>query len=97
MKKKTNVGRDVSVFEDKEVRRVWHEGELYFAIVDVVAALTDSIQPDGYIKDMHRRDPELSKGWGQIATPLSIETTGSIQKLNCVNVAGIFRIIQSIL
>lgn len=96
MKKQTNVGRGVSVFEDKEVRRVWHEGEWYFAIVDVVAALTDSIQPDGYIKDMRRRDPELSKGWGQIATPLSIETRGGVQKLNCANLAGIFRIIQSI-
>jgi len=35
----------------------------------------------GYIKDMRRRDPELSKGWGQIATPLSIETRGGIQKI----------------
>ena len=38
-------------------------------IVDVVAVLTDSVQPEGYIKDIRRRDPEISKGWGQIATP----------------------------
>ncbi len=64
--------------------------------MDVVAALTDSVQPDGYIKDMRRRDPELSKGWGQIATPLSVKTLGGQQKLNCANTEGIFRIIQSI-
>ena len=45
---------------------------------------------------MRRREPELSKGLGQIATPLSVKTTGGVQKLNCANTEGIFRIIQSI-
>lgn len=93
MKKKV---KDVAIFEEKEVRRTWYSGQWYFSIVDVVSALTDSIQPDGYIKDMRRRDPELSKGWGQIATPLPIKTKGGTQKLNCSNLQGIFRIIQSI-
>jgi DNA-damage-inducible protein D len=65
-------------------------------IVDVVAALTDSVQPDGYIKDMRRRDPELSKGWGQFVTPPSVKTSGGDQKLNCANTERIFRVIQSI-
>jgi prophage antirepressor-like protein len=85
-----------AIFEENEVRRVWHDEQWYFAVVDVVSALTNSIQPDGYIKDMRRRDPELSKGWGQIATPLSVETKGGLQKLNCANLQGIFRIVQSI-
>jgi len=34
--------------------------------------------PDGYIKDMCRRDPELGKGWGTICTPLVVETDGGI-------------------
>ena len=50
----------------------------------------------GIYKDMRRRDPELSKGWGQIATPLTIQTSGGVQKVNCANTEGIFRIIQSI-
>jgi DNA-damage-inducible protein D len=33
---------------------------------------------------------------GQIATPLLIETTGGVQKINCANTEGVFRIIQSI-
>jgi prophage antirepressor-like protein len=45
---------------------------------------------------MRRRDEELSKGWGQIATPLAINTKGGKQKINMANLAGIFRIIQSI-
>jgi len=86
----------IAIFRKREIRKTIHKNEWWFVVVDVVAALTDSVQPDGYIKDMRRRDPELSKGWGQIATPLSVRTAGGEQKLNCANTEGIFRIIQSI-
>jgi len=86
----------IAVFKGKEIRKTIHRDEWWFVIVDVVSALTDSKQPDGYIKDMRRRDDELAKGWGQIATPLVIETDGGPQKINCANTEGIFRIIQSI-
>ena len=86
----------ISIFKGKEIRKTIHENEWWFSVVDVIEALTDSVQPDGYIRDMKRRDPELSKGWGQIATPLLIQTAGGTQKVNCANTEGIFRIIQSI-
>lgn len=86
----------ISIFQKKEIRKIIHKNEWWFVIADIVLALTDSIQPSGYIKDMRRRDPELEKGWGQIATPLPIKTIGGIQNLNCANTEGIFRIIQSI-
>ncbi|HEX9973848.1 MAG TPA: Bro-N domain-containing protein [bacterium] len=86
----------IAVFKKKEIRKTIHNNEWWFVIEDVVSALTDSIQPKGYIKDMRRRDPELAKGWWQIATPLEIDTAGGKQKLNCANTEGIFRIIQSI-
>ncbi len=84
------------VFQEKAIRRTWHNEEWWFAIVDVVAVLTDSVQPEGYVKDLRRRDKELAKGWGQIATPLRIETGGGVQRVNCANTEGLFRIIQSI-
>lgn len=86
----------IAIFKGKEIRKVIFQNEWWFVIVDIVSALTDSVQPDGYIKDMRRRDEELSKGWGQIATPLLVETAGGKQKLNCANTESIFRIIQSI-
>ncbi len=94
-KKQTPITK-IAVFRKKEIRKTIHNNEWWFVIMDVVGALTDSVQPNGYIKDMRRRDSELSKGWGQIATPLSVQTPGGIQKLNCANTEGIFRIIQSI-
>jgi len=86
----------IALFQRKEVRRTIHNNEWWFVIVDVVAALTESADPQGYVKDMRRRDQELAKGWGQIATPLSITTAGGPQNLNCANTEGLFRIIQSI-
>ncbi len=86
----------LAVFKGKSIRKILHENEWWFVIEDVVVALTDSVQPSGYIKDMRRRDLALSEGWGQIATPLSVETAGGKQKVNCANTEGIFRIIQSI-
>lgn len=59
----------VAVFQKREIRRTFHNNEWWFVITDIIAALTDSVDPQGYIKDMRRWDPELSKGWGQIATP----------------------------
>ncbi len=88
----------VVLFEDVPVRRVWIEKKekWYFVIVDIVKILTESNNPTGYIKDMRRRDGELSKGWRQIATPLKVETKGGKQKVNCSDIQGVLRIIQSI-
>jgi len=86
----------IALFQHKQIRRTIHNNEWWFVIADVVAALTDSVDPQGYLKDMRRRDPELGKGWGQIATRLSVATAGGAQKLNCANTEGLFRIIQSI-
>ena len=86
----------IVVFQEKAIRRTWHNNEWWFSIVDVVAVLTDSVQPEGYVKDLRRRDKELAKGWGQIATPLRVETEGGVQRVNCANTEGLFRIIQSI-
>ncbi len=70
----------IAVFQETTIRRVWHNEEWWFAIVDVVGVLTDSVQPEGYVKDLRRRDPELAKGWGQIATPLRVPTAGGAQR-----------------
>ncbi len=73
---KSTAAKSIVLFENIPIRRVWLEQEekWYFVIRDVVQILADSKNLQGYIKDMRRRDTELSKGWGQIATPLMIDT-----------------------
>lgn len=89
---------EIQIFEDKRVRTVWDSEteQWYFAVVDVVEVLTDSKNPTDYIKKLKKRDPSLAEGWGQIVTPLSVQTPGGKQRMNCANQKGLFRIIQSI-
>ncbi len=91
-----NPEKRIALFQRKEVRRVIHNNEWWFVVVDVVAALTDSANPTDYFNKVRQRDPELAKGYGQIVHPLLVPTAGGTQKLNCANTEGIFRLIQSI-
>ena len=88
----------IKFFEEKKVRSVWNEEEQqwYFVVVDVIEILTDSKNPTDYIKKMRKRDPVLSEGWGQLVTPLGVQTAGGTQRINCANVKSLLRIIQSI-
>ncbi|KKR43005.1 hypothetical protein A2356_00080 [Candidatus Nomurabacteria bacterium RIFOXYB1_FULL_39_16] len=93
---KKNIPKNIVLFEQAEVRRAWHDEQWFFSINDVVRALTKTPNVSDYIKKMRMRDSELSKGWGQIVTPLKIQTMGGMQPMNCSSLQGIFRIIQSI-
>ena len=87
---------EVKLFESKEIRSVYYTSEWYFVVVDIIEALTESKDPSQYVRRLRNRDKELNKGWVQIVLPLSVETKGGQQKINCANKEGIFRIIQSI-
>jgi prophage antirepressor-like protein len=89
---------NIKLFESKQIRTVWNEADKkwYFVVADVIQVLTDTPNPSDYTKKMRKRDAELSKGWGQFVTPLSVDTVGGKQKLNCANAKGLLRIIQSI-
>ena len=92
----SNPEKRIALFQRKEVRRTIHNNEWWFVVVDVVAALTEAADPTDYLNKVRRRDPELAKGYGQFVHPLPIQTPGGLQKLNCANTEGLFRLIQSI-
>jgi hypothetical protein len=88
--------KSLSIFQGKSIRKTWHNNEWWFALEDIVSALTDSADPKQYIQKIKQRDEVLAKGWVQIVHTLEIKTIGGQQKMNCVNTEGAFRIIQSI-
>src|SRR3990167_8754150 len=92
-KKKKN---HIALFEGNKVGRVWHDEKWFFVVEDVVLALIESKNVKDYINKIKQRDPELSKGYGQFVHTLDVPTKGGIQQMNCADLEGIFRIIQSI-
>ena len=91
---------NMALFEERQVHRLFHNDEWWFVLVDIVSALTDSANPSDYLKKLRRRDPSLADAFegGTICPPLSLpfQTGGGIQRLQCWNIPGILRLIQSI-
>lgn len=89
---------NIKLFENKKIRSTFNEADQkwYFVVADVVQVLTETVDPADYLKKIRKRDEELSKGWGQIVTPLPIVTSGGKQTINCANAEGLLRLIQSI-
>ena len=80
-------------------RQVWDETEQqwYFSVVDVVAALTDSVNPTDYLKKMRKRDASLAAYLGTNCPQVEMMTeSGKRRKVLAANIKGLFRIIQSI-
>lgn len=89
----------IQIFQDKKVRTHWdaEREEWYFSVVDVVGALTDSINPTDYLKKMRKRDPELATYLGTNCPQVDMMTeTGKRRKTLAADSRAIFRIIQSI-
>ncbi|MFA6011152.1 MAG: Bro-N domain-containing protein [Desulfobacteraceae bacterium] len=88
----------VAIFKGKEIRRTLIDDVWYFAVVDVVAVLTDSEKPRDYWYRMKKRetassDVELSTFCRQ----LKLESSdGKKYMTEIANTEGLFRIIQSI-
>lgn len=85
-----------AIFNSKEIRRILHNGEWWFAVCDVVEALSGSAHGSATIKEMRGWDNELAKGWGQIVIPLLLDMSSGRQEVDCTDIAGVFRIVQSI-
>jgi len=86
------------VFQDKEIRRLLVNDVWFFAVVDVIAALTDSSKPRDYWYRMKKRENESSGvELSTVCRQLKLEAgDGKKYSIDCANTEGIFRIIQSI-
>jgi len=88
----------LSVFQDKNIRKIWHNDEWFFSVVDVIHALTDSVDSKDYWYRLKKRESELSQiELSTICRQLKlVSSDGKKYATDCANTEGLFRIIQSI-
>ena len=89
----------IKIFENRNVRTLWNadEEEWYFSVVDVVAILTDSADPNNYWKVLKNR---LKKEGNESVTncnQLKMRSSdGKYYKTDCLDTKGVLRLVQSI-
>lgn len=90
---------NIKLFQDNKIRSAWNDEEeqWYFSVVDVVEALTDSVNPTDYLKKIRKRDKSLATYLGTNCPQVEMLTeSGKKRKILAANVKSLFRIIQSI-
>lgn len=90
---------NIKLFESKKIRSVWNEEEKkwYFAIVDVIAVLTESPNPQVYWRVLKKR---LKKEGNESVTncnALKMQAAdGKMRLTDVANANQLFRLIQSV-
>ncbi len=90
--------KELVIFQDKKIRRIWHDGQWFFSVVDIIQVLTDSPDAKDYWYRLKKRElessgVELSTFCRQLKLPSS---DGKYYKTDCANTETMFRIIQSV-
>ena len=69
----------------------------HYSLVDIVQALTDSVNPTDYLKKLRKRDEELGSYLGTNCPHVEMPTeTGKNRQVLAGNTKDVFRLIQSI-
>lgn len=87
-----------AIFAQKELRRVWHKGEWYYSIIDVIAILTNSPQPRVYWSQLKERVKAegFNSSLAQIE-PLKLKSADNrFRHTDTANRQTLLRLIQSI-
>lgn len=88
----------VGKFLKKEVRKIYHGGEWWFSMVDIIASLTESKDPKDYwYRLKNRMGDEESAELSTICRQLKLPSKdGKNYEADCANIEGILRIVQSV-
>jgi len=87
----------IALFRNKKIRKVIHNNEWWFSVVDVVGALTDSVDAGAYWRKLKQRLIEEGSEVVTFCHGLKLEAPdGKMRETDCANPEGIFRIVQSV-
>jgi len=84
-------------FENKEIRTIESDGQTWYSVIDVIGALTDSVNPSAYWRTLRRR---LEGEGSQVVTnchKLKLAASdGKKRQTDCATRETLLRLIQSI-
>ena len=84
---------ELTVFESKAIRRVEHNGQTYFSVIDIIEILTDSPNPSNYWNMLKKRENELYTSCVKLKL---VGLDGKSRPSDCAHTKHVFRIIMSI-
>jgi DNA-damage-inducible protein D len=97
MEKSKDQNKAIVIFREQTIRRIWHEDEWWFSVVDVCGVLSESVNAGAYWRKLKQR---LSQESSQTVTNCHalklLAIDGKMRKTDCANTEALFRIIQSI-
>lgn len=94
-----NQTNKIVVFENQQIRRIFHKDEWFFSIIDVVGILSGSTNPRRYWSDLKSQLIEKEgffELYGKIVQLKLPSQDGKKYETDCANTEVLFRIIQSI-
>ena len=74
------------VFKDKRIRRIWHNNEWYYSVIDIILALTDSLNPRNYWNMLKIREANSEVELYILCVQLKlIAEDGKLRETDCAN------------
>ena len=89
----------LSLFQEKQIRKIWQEGKFYFNLVDIVEVLTNSPDPAKYWFKVKKKmkDLEGANEFSPIWRKLKFQATdGKFYQMEAADTEGVFRILMSV-
>src|SRR3989339_1360665 len=87
----------IALFKGKKIRKTIYQNEWWFSVVDVVEALTESVDAGAYWRKLKQRLNEEGSEVVTFCHGLKLESSdGKKYETDCADTEGIFRIVQSI-
>jgi DNA-damage-inducible protein D len=89
----------IIAFDEKAIRRIWHNNAWYFSIIDIITILTETTNARRYWSDLKKKlsDEEgFIELYDFIVQLKMLSSDNKKYKTDCANTESIFRIIQSI-
>ena len=88
---------NLTPIEGEKIRKLWHEEQWYFSVVDVIATLTDSNNANRYWSDLKRKmEKESGQSYDLIVRLNLPRKDGRNYPSDCANTEGVFRLIMSV-